>query len=329
VGRLGYEKIGRDLGKGAADWQPPCSDPILCLSIYNQVIAGITREIVGMAEQINKKWHIQIVRFLWPALLILVANLVISAFIGRFTFIGGPEALWKVPFRYFRFSLILVTPLFLLPILTTYWGRLFTFGERELIAATERMTGVSLLKIWLIRPFQGIGLSFLLGAKLIAVLQGYAVVATGSAGVLPPGQFVYGRMMTSMAIAAIVSLVLSLFWAMEDLGVSQQNKKTGEVRMIGKYLGVILPIVFGFAGYLSLLPDVPAYLAAQYVLQMVVSLYPPFVTLAVCHALYVQRKTEVILTKLAVRPLPVLVAGTVGKTDTDGCPMKPFARRET
>ena len=199
------------------------------------------------------------------------------------------------------YVLFIVIPLFLLPILTTFWGRLFTFGQRELIVTSEMAPSLSLLKTWLIRPFQGIGLSFLLGAKLLGVLQGYSVVATGSAGVLPPRQFVYGRMMTSMAIAAIVSLVLSLSWAMEDLGVSQQNKKTGEVRMIGKYLGVVLPIVFGFAGYLSLLHDVSAYLAAQYVLQMVVSLYPPFVTLAVCHFIYVQRNADVILKRLAVR----------------------------
>ena len=254
-----------------------------------------------MYEQTNRKWHILIARLLWPALLVLAANLIISTFIGRFTFLGGAEALWKVPFRYFRFSLILVIPLFLIPILITFWGRLFTFGHRELIGATEKASNVSLLKTWFIRPFQGIGLSFLLGAKLIGFLQGYSVVATGAAGVLPPNQFVYGRMLISMAIAAIVSLVLSLFWAMEDLGVSQQNKKTGEVRMIGKYLGVILPIVFGFAGYLSLLHDVPAYLAAQYVLQIVVSLYPPFVTLAVCHFLYIQTNADAILTRLAVR----------------------------
>lgn len=266
-----------------------------------------------MSEQTHRKWYIQIISLLWPALLVLAANLVISAFIGRFTFLGGVEALWKVPFRYLRFSLILIMPLFLLSILSVFMGRIFTFGQRELIAASEKMTGLSLLKTWIIRPFQGIGLSLLLGAKLIGVLQGYSVVAMGSAGVLLPSQFVYGRMMISMAIAAIVSLVLSLFWAMEDLGVSQQNKKTGEVRMIGKYLGVILPVVFGFAGYLSLLHDIPAYLATQYVLQMAVALYPPFVTLTVCHSLYVQRKADVILTRLAVRPVTVLAAGTAGE----------------
>ena len=273
-----------------------------------------------MSEQANRRWDTQIIRLFWPALLVLAANLVISAFIGKFTFIGGAEALWKVPFRYFRFSLILVVPLFLLPILSIFVGRLFTAGHRELIAATERTNSLSPLKTWIIRPFQGIGLSFLLGSKLLGVLQGYAVVAPGSAGVLPPSQFVYERMLISMAIAAIVALVLSLFWAMEDLSVRQQNKKTGEVRMIGKYLGVILPIVFGFTGYLSLLPDIPAYIAAQYIMQIIVALYPPFATLAVCHFLYVQRKADVILAKLVVRPVAVLAVGTAGEKRRLGDP---------
>jgi len=280
-----------------------------------------------MSGYTHKQWHIQIVRSLWPAFLVLAVNLVLSVFIGNFTFVGGAEALWKVPFRYLRFSLILVLPVFLLSMLSVFMGRVFTFGHRELIATTERANALSPLKTWLIRPFQGIGLSLLLGAKLIGVLQGYSLVATGSAGVLPPSQFVYGRMLISMAIAAIVSLVLSLFWAMEDLGVTQQNKKTGEVRMIGKYLGAILPVVFGFAGYLSLLHDITAYLAAQYVLQMVVALYPPFVTLSVCHFLYVQRKADVILTKLAVRPVPMLAAGTAGESATAGEKIS-FSKRE-
>jgi len=280
-----------------------------------------------MSGLTHRARYIHILRSLWPAFLVLAVNLVLSFFIGTFTFVGGVDAFWKIPFRYVRFSLTLVLPLFLLLPLSGVMYRLFTLGHRELTAAAERETDVSPLKTWLIRPFQGIGLSLLLGAKLIGVLQGYSVVATGSAGVLPPSQFVYSRMLISMAIAAIVSLVLSLFWAMEDLGVSQQNKKTGEVRMIGKYLGVILPVVFGFAGYLSLLHDIPAYLAAQYVLQIAVALYPPFVTLSVCHFLYVQRKADLILTKLAVRNIPMLAAGagveTVARRAKD-----PFTKRE-
>jgi len=114
--------------------------------------------------------------------------------------------------------------------------------------------------------------------------------------------------MVSMAIAVLVGLLLSLFWTMEDLGVSQRNKKTGEVRMIGKYLGIILPIVFGFAGYLSLLHDITAYQALVSMSQIVIALYPPFVTLAVCHFLYIQRNADTEATNViadgAMKTLP-------------------------
>jgi len=275
----------------------------------------------------HKKWHIQIVRSLWPAFLVLAVNLVLSVFIGTFTFVGGAEALWRIPFRYVRFSLTLVLPLLLLLPLSGFMGRLFTLGHYELIAATERDTGVSSLKTWLIRPFQGIGLSLLIGSKLIVILQGYSAVATGSAGVLPPNQFEPGRMLTAMAIAVIASLLLSLFWTLDDLGTRQRNSKTGEVTMAGRYLGVILPVLFGFTGFLNLLQDIPASLAVQYVLQIAVALYPPFMTLAVCHAIYVHEKGDVILNNLAVRPIPALAAGVGGETIA-GSTMDPFTKRE-
>lgn len=276
----------------------------------------------------NRKWHIQIVRSLWPAFLMLAVNLVLSVFVGNFTFVGGSDALWKIPFRYLRFVLILVLPLFLLPMLSIVMGRLFTFGHRELIALHEKDTGITPAKTWLIRPFQGIGLSLLIGAKLIVILQGYSAVAMGSAAALPPSQFTPGRMLTSMAIAAVVSLILSLFWTLDDLGARQRNMKTGEVRMAGKYLGIILPVMFGFAGFLNLLQDIPATLAVQYVLQITVALYPPFVTLAVCHSAYVHEKDDVILKNLAVRPIPPLSVGAAGEIVAESA-MKPFTKRET
>jgi len=280
-----------------------------------------------MSGYAHRKWLIQIVRSLWPAFLVLAVNLVLSFLIGNFTFVSGVEALWKIPFRYVRFSLTLVLPLFLLLPLSGFMGRLFTLGHRELIAANERETGVSPLKTWFIRPFQGIGLSLLIGSKLIAMLQGYSAVATGSAGVLPPSQFAPGRMLAAMAIAVIASLLLSLFWTLDDLGARQRNTKTGEVKMAGRYLGVILPVLFGFTGFLNLLQDIPAALAVQYVLQIAVALYPPFMTLAVCHAVYVHKKGDLILKNLAVHPIPALADGVGGETIA-GSAMDPFTKRE-
>ncbi|MEI7639092.1 MAG: hypothetical protein WCJ37_17410, partial [Syntrophus sp. (in: bacteria)] len=262
-----------------------------------------------MSGYTHKKWHFQIFRSLWPAFLVLAINLVLSVFIGNFTFVGGVDAVWKIPFRYVRFSLTLVLPLFLLLPLSGFMGRLFTLGHRELIATAERETAVTPLKTWFIRPFQGIGLSLLIASKLIVILQGYSAVALGSAGALPPSQFTPGRMLASMFIAVIASLLLTLFWTLDDLGARQRNTKTGEVKMAGRYLGVILPILFGFTGFLNLLQDIPAALAVQYVLQIALALYPPFMTLAVCHAVYVHEKGDVLLRNLAVRPIATLTDG--------------------
>ena len=261
---------------------------------------------------------IRIARPFWPVFAVLAVNLVLSFLIGSFTFVGGSEALWKVPLRYVRISLTLVLPLFLLSPLSGLLSKIFTLGRRELIAAAERETGISPLKTWIIRPFQGIGLSFLIGAKLIAMLQGYAVVATGSARVLPPGQFAPGRMAASAAVAAVASFLLSLFWTLDDLGAHQRNTKTGEVKMAGRYLGVLLPVIFGFTGFLNLLQDIPASLAIQYVMQITVALYPPFATLAVCHSLYVTKKGDAILRRLAVRPMPALWPAAAGESATQG-----------
>ena len=252
-------------------------------------------------------------RLFWPAFAVLAVNLILSFLIGGFTFVGGSEALWKVPLRYLRFSLTLVLPLFLMLPLSGLMSRLFTFGRRELIAAAERETGILPLKTWIIRPFQGIGLSLLIGSKLISMLQGYSVVAVGSARVLPPGQFALGRMATSAAVAVVASIFLSLFWTLDDLGAHQRNTKTGEVKMVGKYLGVLLPVIFGFTGFLNLLKDIPASLAVQYVMQITVALYPPFATLAVCHSLYVTKKGDEILKRLAVRPVPLLWPAAAGE----------------
>ena len=164
-----------------------------------------------MSGLTHRPRDIRVARPFWLVFAVLAVNLVLSLLIGGFTFVGGMEALWKVPLRYVRLSLILVLPLFLLSPLSGLLGRLFTLGRRELIAAAERETGISPLKTWIIRPFQGIGLSFLIGSKLIVMLQGYSVVAAGSARILPSGQFAPGRMAASAAVAAVASFFLSLF----------------------------------------------------------------------------------------------------------------------
>ncbi len=236
-----------------------------------------------------------------PALAILLATLIISTFITEFTFTFGMNAAWKTLFRFLRLSIVLTVPLFLLPgICATIQGYL-NRGKRQLVRVQEdRDTAIHPLKNWVIRPFQGIGLGMLLATKLLTILQLYSGTATTVETILPPGQFHMGRFLSATAIAIIVSLLLSFLWTLDDLGVRYYNRKTGEVRMIGKYVGLLLPIFFGFYGIFSLFDEYDRLPAVLYIAQMVIVLYPPFVVFSVLHNRYLMSRENKLLEELKV-----------------------------
>jgi len=235
-----------------------------------------------------------------PFFLVLAANLLIAAFFCEFTFLSGGEAIWKAALRYLRLSLNLCLPLLLLPIFCKWLRGLVNRPSKGLVVLMGEEPEPARLKIWLVRPFQGIGLAMLLAAKILSFFQGYLSVALSSATVLPPGQFSLNRLFWASGLGVLAALILSLMWTLDDLGIRYQNDRTGEIRLMGKYLGVILPIIFGFYGFLQLLADVPFIKAVSYIFQMTVILYPPFGTLAGCHSLYVRRYRDLLLGKLGV-----------------------------
>jgi len=239
------------------------------------------------------------IREISPALVILLITLFVSTFITEFTFTFGLTAIWKTIFRFVRLSLVLILPLFLLPQLCAFAQGFFNRGNNKLVRLpADRDTDLHSLKNWVIRPFQGIGLSMLLATKLLAFLQLYEKTAVSIETILPPGQFNFGRFITATGIAIIVSILLSFLWTLDDLGVRYYNKKSGEVRMIGKYMGLILPIFFGFYGILSLFDEYERLLASLYISQMVIVLYPPFVVFSVLHNRYLKSTEDKLVAKL-------------------------------
>ncbi len=70
--------------------------------------------------------------------------------------------------------------------------------------------------------------------------------------------------------------------------------------MIGKYLGALLPTIFGFYGLVHLYGEYTQSLALIYVLQMAIVLYPPFVTFTVFHNRYVKTREALLLERLKV-----------------------------
>jgi hypothetical protein len=252
-----------------------------------------------MVKLLNKNFLKENMKELGPALVILLATLIISTFITEFTFNFGAKALWKTLFRFLRLSLLLTLPMFLLPGICSVVEGVFNRGKRYLIQVQEEHdTGVHPLKNWVIRPFQGIGLSMLLATKLLAFLEIYTGSKITVDTVLPPGKFDPGRFISSITIGIIVSLLLSFVWSLDDLGIRHYNRKTREVRMIGRYVGLILPIFFGFYGIISLFENNTRLLVARYVAQMVVILYPTFVVFNVLHSRYLKRREDVFLKRL-------------------------------
>lgn len=234
-----------------------------------------------------------------PTLATLLVTLVISAFITEFTFNFGLTALWKTLLRFLRLSFLLTLPLLLLPGLCTLLGGLFNRGARHLIQMQEdRDPAIHPLKNWVIRPFQGIGLAMLLATKLLTFLEFYTGSKITVDTILPQGAFNPGRFISSIAIGVVVSLLLSFLWTLDDLGIRYYNKKTKEVRMIGKYVGLLLPIFFGFYGIISLFENNTQLIVAKYVAQMVVVLYPPFVVFNVLHSRYLKSREKVLLKRL-------------------------------
>jgi hypothetical protein len=252
-----------------------------------------------VVELLKRKSLKENLREMGPALAVLLATLIISTFLTEFTFNFGLKALWKTLFRFLRLSLLLTLPMFLLPGICSVMEGLLNRGKRHLIQAQEdRDTAVHPLKNWIFRPLQGIGLCMLLASKLLTFLEIYTGSRVTVDAILPQGKFDPARFISSIAIGIIVSLLLSFLWTLDDLGVRYYNKKTREIRMIGKYIGLLLPIFFGFYGIISLFQNNTQLLVAKYVAQMVVILYPPFVVFNVLHCRYLKRREGVLLKRL-------------------------------
>jgi hypothetical protein len=252
------------------------------------------------AQDILKKTVIEA----WPALAVLFLTVVISVFFSEITFAVGMESIWKILLRFLRFSFFLVVPVPLLPHVCGLMQGLLNRRNLRLIQIREERHPARIpWQIWLIRPFQGIGLAMLIATKLIVLVQISTSPVIYSSIILPPTQFNLGRFLSATAVAVTTSLLLSFLWSLDDLGIRQHNRKTGEIRIIGKYLSALLPILFGFYGMFSLFDNHERLLAVRYIAQMVLALYPPFLVLAVVHKFYTEKRELLILKRLKAQPI--------------------------
>ena len=234
-------------------------------------------------------------------LLVLIFSIVASIFLGEFTFLKGSEAIYKGLFRFLRITLLLCLPLYLLFPIFEGLGRVVQRKNEAFFQVKEKQElEIHPVKHWLIRPLQGIGIGLLFGMKLLSVLQVMTGTTTRASLLIPTGQFQPGRFLIVTGITILISLLPSTLWTLDDMGIRYFNRKNQEIKMIGKYAGTLMPILFGFYGAWSLFSEFQKTQAFIYLFQIVIILYPPFTIFSVFHTHFVQKREEILLERLFI-----------------------------
>ena len=258
------------------------------------IIEALNRKGMNIKPDIHlgltKFFHRRLKEFM-PALLVLALTVVLSVFLGQFTFLKEWEAVTRGFYRFARLTVLLCIPLWLLSPICSGIGWVIRRRKILLIKIKNKQrTEILPQRNWLIRPFQGIGILFLFSTKLLGLLQIIGGQTVTSSILSTDGHFLLGRLLAVTGTTVFVSLFLSTLWTLDDLGIRYFNRRDYEIKMIGKYVGTLMPCVFGFYGVLSLFGLFPTEQALMYLLQIVIILYPPFVVFSVLHSRYLQSR---------------------------------------
>jgi hypothetical protein len=243
-----------------------------------------------MVVRITGKDFLHLSKEISPALTVLFFSILFSYFFDRFTPIKGWEVITRALIRFIRFALPLCLPLYvLLPIYRFVVGRM---SERLLQAEKRGEPSLHPIKHWIFRPFQGIGIGLLFETKLLAALQILTGVTAHPVLFFTRGDIQIGRWLVITGITVIISLLLSTLWTLDDMGIRYINRKDQEIKMIGKYVGTLMPILFGFYGIFSLIADYPTKQVFIFLFRIVMILYPPFAAFAIMHFRFLRSREE-------------------------------------
>lgn len=229
-----------------------------------------------------------------PALIIFFFSIVFFFFIDKVTIANFQQLIVKSMIRLPRFVLFLCLPLYIIsPIYN------FTINKMKpslLRVELSEALQINPFKHWIARPFQGIGIILLFSTKLLISLS-IIVGVPESYLFLGTGHFQTNRFLTVTVITILISILLSNLWTFDDMGIRYFNRKHMEIKMIGKYVGTLMPIIFGFYGIFTLHANYPVKDALIYLFKLLIILYPPFLIFAVIHT-YVIRYKKKLLTDM-------------------------------
>ena len=234
-----------------------------------------------------------------PALAVFFLGIFFFFLLDNIPLIDGWGVIYRALLRFFRLTLVLCLPLYA-------FSPIYSFVVDKIKGKLLQMEKIQELHInpakhWMFRPFQGIGIGLLFASKLLIALQVITGVTTNPFPLFPRSQFSPVRLLVISGIAVVISLLLSVLWTLDDVGIRYVNRKDQEIRMIGKYVGTIMPIIFGFYGIFSLIADFPALQVFIHLFKIVIILYPPFTVFTVFHAHFLKNRAEHFFPKASLR----------------------------
>ena len=217
-----------------------------------------------------------LVALLSPAIAVLTVTFLVSFFAGTAEIFSLVQSSGRILVRFFAITAVLLAPLPIVPSIISFLGMTlideFPFGS---IVRGEARVQFSRYLLWGLRPLQGIGMSFMFVNQLLNLFRTYPETSFISALVRP---------VLFILISVPFSMLFSIIWSLDDLGVKVYLKNTGEVRLIGGYVGTILPVISGAFGIYSLFQHGFSPMDALIMLTLVaLILYPPYVLFAVAH----------------------------------------------
>lgn len=221
-----------------------------------------------------------------PAIVVLAATFVVSFYAGTAEGLYLVQSHDRTLVRFLAITMILLAPLPILPSFILFAGKRLTdegfFGrlvKREMSSAPFRKS-----LLWITRPLQGIGMSLLFSNQFLNLFRTFPEASFLDALIRP---------ILFIVVSVPISILFSTIWSLDDLGVRLYLKQSGEVRLVGSYVGTILPVASGALGIYSLLQRSSPVNAVLLLGLMVMALYPPYVLLAVIHDKFLaQRKVR-------------------------------------
>ena len=237
---------------------------------------------------------------LLPAIMVLGLSLIVQFYWSKAPDLDAWRLLYRVALRFFRYAAALCIPLYLLiPIYTAVIKK-----QSRILVQVEPLKDwtISPIRHWLFRPFQGIGISFLFATKLLALVHVISGPSADAAVPFTPGHLNLERILVAIAITILVSLLLSTFWTLDDVGVRYYNRRDQELKMIGKFVGTVVPIVLGLYGIFSIHAETSAESALIRVLRIVLALYPPLVVFAVAHTYFIRKRIPFFTERTGLTP---------------------------